>query len=80
MPENPTLELVVQKLDALIFEVRRSVSDHEDRLRTLENERMPALEQKVGQLSERLSLWQLGQAVFTSVVGVVSSAIGIRVR
>jgi len=67
-----TLALIVQKLDALTAEVRKVNEDHEDRLRVLEKQ--------VGQLAERLSIWQLGQAAFTSVVGVIASVIGIRVQ
>ena len=49
------------------MELRRLVQDHEDRIRDLEKSQT--------QLTERLTLWQLGQVAFTSLVGGVVALI-----
>lgn len=65
---NTELALLTQEVKTLNTtllatnaELKRLVEDHEKRIRDLEKSQT--------QLTERLTLWQLGQAAFTSLVG-----------
>lgn len=80
--DSVSIELVKAQYNEilnLLREIREDIKDHETRLRSLENrvsskaesEEVDRLSESVVQLRERLSLWQVGQGVFT----VVSSAI-----
>lgn len=66
--ESVTLALIVQKLDALTVTVKDAVSDHERRLRELE--------EASARLQERMTLWQLAQAGYSTVAAAIAAAIG----
>ena len=74
--ENVQLALIVQKLDGLIHDIAQSIDeqrrinvDHENRLRNLEK--------SVTQMGERLTLWQTGQAFFTTVAATLAALFGV---
>jgi len=86
--------IVLYRLDELkvdvhqvAAEIRRIAEDHDMRLRKLETQVIPDIRSEiadvkgdVGKLGERLSVWQLAQATFATIVGVVASVIGIRIK
>jgi len=83
--EQDDIRLLTLKLDNLTkiieqgFEViRGDLSDHEDRLRKLEGERIGNLEQAVVRLSERLTIWQMAQSAYSTAVGIVAAFFGGR--
>lgn len=64
---NGDTAMILYRLSQIEGKVDRALDDHEVRLRKVEDE--------LARLSERLTLWQLGQAVFTTVVGAVAAAV-----
>ena len=66
--ENTQLALLAQKVEALTFQVEKLLSDHEERLRTLET--------SITQLRERMTVWQIIQTSYATVVGIVAGAFG----
>jgi hypothetical protein len=65
---NDQLMLLVYKIDELTHEVRRINEDHEKRLREIE--------ENVTRLSERLTIWQVGQAAYSSIAAVIAGFFG----
>jgi lipid II:glycine glycyltransferase (peptidoglycan interpeptide bridge formation enzyme) len=65
---NDQLTLLIYKIDELTREVRRINEDHEKRLREVE--------ESVTRLSERMTIWQIGQAAYSSVVAAIAAVIG----
>ena len=66
--ENTQLALLAQKVDALTWQVEKLLNDHEERLRVLEI--------SITQLKERMTVWQIVQSAYSTVVGIVAGAFG----
>ena len=69
------LAIILQRLEALtditrvgLDDLRRIMADHETRLRELET--------SATQLRERMTLWQMGQAAFTTIAASIAALLG----
>lgn len=71
-PDNAALEVRVQHLEDEYQAICKEKNDLEERLRQLEISH--------GRLSERMTLFQLGQAFFTTITATISAAIGVLVK
>jgi len=62
------LALILFQLKSLTDAVEKQNEDHEARIRLLEG--------TVGRLSERLTIWQIGQSLWTTVASVIAAVVG----
>jgi hypothetical protein len=65
---NGDTAMILYRLDQIEKKIDQNNSDHEIRLRDLED--------MTARLSERMTIWQLGQAAFTAVAAVLAAAYG----
>ena len=59
---------IVELIETQHQKVESDIKDHEGRVRTLEDAQ--------ARMSERISLWQTGQAVYTTIASIVASVVG----
>jgi hypothetical protein len=62
--------LLTERVTSLTVAVEKSYNDHEGRIRNLENNK-GELNAQIGEIKQRVGIFNLAQASFTSIVGVV---------
>jgi uncharacterized coiled-coil protein SlyX len=66
---NVTLVGMNSDIKDLRADIRKTLDDHDIRIRKVETDQI--------KLSERLTLWQVGQAIFTTSIGSLASLLAI---
>lgn len=71
------LKHLTRLLEAHIKEDEKHTDDRERRLRILENERIPAMEGRIGRIEERQSTASRMQIAFTTIAAALAAWLGI---